>query len=764
MAKFGKSQTIKRVEDPRLVTGQGRYVDDIAPEGAVHAYFLRSPMAHAEITMIDTIDAAAMPGVVAVLTAAELVAAGIVLAMVSTPATNRDGSKGAVPTRPVLAQGRVRFVGEPVVCILAETLAMAKDAAELVEVGYEALAAHVALAPGGPEIHPEAPRNVAFDWAVGDAAATEAAFAGAAHRVALRVVHNRVIVNSVEPRAAYAEWDGARLHLCLGAQGVWAHRNEMAAGLGLPPEAVRVTTPDVGGGFGMKAMGYPEYLVISAAARLTGRPVRWSAERLEAMQSDNGARDLVADAEMALDGQHRIIGYRVNILSNLGAYNSFFGQHIQSELAAKVMTGVYDIPHAHAAVRGIYTNTTQIDAYRGADRPEAITTLERLIDTAARQLGLDPWELRERNYIRRFPHKTVSGEVYDIGDFPRVAARARAEADVAGIGARRAASAKAGKLRGLGSAFYLEAILGAPTEAAEIAFTDDGGVELYVGTQSNGQGHETVYAQFLADRTGVPVGMVRIVQGDSDRIAHGGGTGGSRSVTVQTAATLAVVDVMTAAFAALVAGAMDVPEASVTLDETGFRAPGSNRVVTLLEAADLARAAGRPELLRHKGQATLQGRSYPNGVHLAEVEIDPDTGQVSVLGYTVTDDFGLLLNPQLAEGQVHGGVAQGLGQALMEEGIYDAEGQLLTASFMDYAMPRAADMPMIRFTTEPTMTLSNPLGMKGCGEAGTVGALAAVTNAVLDALWVEGVREVQMPLTPLKVWTLIQEARRVSVH
>lgn len=763
MQKFGKSQNLKRLEDVRLLTGGGRYIDDIAPQGARFAWFLRSPVAHAEITALDTSGAAAMPGVALVLTAADLQAAGVKLGMKFDRIRNRDGSKGAGPERPVLAKGRVRFVGEPIACVVADTLAQAKDAAEAITFDFAELPAHLDLAPGGEDIHPEAPGNLAFDWTIGDEAATEAAFARAAHRVSLRTVHNRVIANTMEPRGAFAEWDGSRLHFAVNGQGVWGQRDELAESLGLPKEAVRVTTPDVGGGFGMKAFNYPEYLVISQAARVLGGAVRWIADRTESMLSDNAGRDLVADAELAFDKDHRILAYRVNISSNLGAYNSSFGQLIQSEVASKVMTGVYDIQTAFASAKGIYTNTTQTDAYRGAGRPEAITTLERLIDKSARVLGVEPWALREKNYIRAFPYRSMAGENFDVGDFPRAAARARSEADTAGFAARRADSAKRGRLRGLGTCYYIEAILGDANETAEIAFNDDGTVSLFVGTQSSGQGHETVYAQFLSDQTGIPLDKIRIVQGDSDQIATGGGTGGSRSVTVQSTATLATVESTVAAFSPFVADALDVPEAAVAFDEGAFRAPGSNRVMTLLEAADQARAAGRKDLLRHKREIRLAQRSYPNGAHIAEVEVDPQTGAIALLAYTVTDDFGNLMHPQLAEGQVHGGVAQGLGQAITENAVYDPYGQLLTATFMDYGMPRADDIPMIRFTTEPVPATGNPLGMKGCGEAGTVGALAAISNAVLDALWGEGVREVQMPFTPLRVWTWLKEAREESV-
>jgi carbon-monoxide dehydrogenase large subunit len=758
MTKFGDSQTTNRREDVRFLTGAGRYIDDDAPVDALRAFFLRSPMAHANFTLSNLDAAREAPGVHLVMTAEDLEAAGLNMAMFAILATNRDGTKGANPERPLLARGRVRFVGEPMAVIVADTLSAARDAAELIEMDLSERAPHMEVAPGGPAIHDDVPDNVAYDWALGDEAATDAAFAKAAHHVKMTLEDNRVIVNSMEPRGCWAEWDGEKLHIAIGSQGVWPHRNQISKALNLDPENVRVTTPDVGGGFGMKAMAYPEYFVISQAARMLSRPVRWISDRSEAMQTDNAGRDLVSTAELAFDADHRIIAYRVKIHANLGAYNSQFGQPIQSEVSSKVLTGLYDVQTVFANAKGIYTNTAQVDAYRGAGRPEAIYTLERTMDEAARQLGVDPFDLRLRNFIQTFPYKTAAGETYDVGDFGRVLNRLRKEADVDGFAARRALSARHGKLRGLGLCCYIEAILGDPTETATVEFFDDGTVSLYVGTQSNGQGHETVYAQFLADRTGIPVEKIMIVQGDSDRIAQGGGTGGSRSVTTQGVATGAVVDKTVAAFTPFLAGELGVAEDRITFADGTFRAEGSNRTPSLLEAAEMARAAGRTDLLRQSERTTLPGRSYPNGAHAAEVEVDPDTGVVKVVRYTVTDDFGTLIHPKLAEGQVHGGVAQGLGQALVEHAVYDETGQLITASFMDYAMPRADDMPMITFTTEPVPSTANPLGMKGCGEAGTVGSMAAVANAVRDALAARGVRRVDMPFTPLRVWTWLQEA------
>ena len=759
MTKFGTGQSIKRLEDVRFLTGHGRYVDDIAPPGALFANVFRSPVAHGDIVVLDVAAARAAPGVHLVLTAQDLEDAGLDTAMKGEVVKNRDGSAGAAPQRPMLARGRVRFVGEAVAMIVADTLEAARDAAELIDFQTADLPVHVALAAGGVAIHPEAPDNLAYDWGMGDEAATAAAFAAATHTVKLDVTGNRIIANSMEPRGATAEWQGDRVHLSVNGQGVWGMKTELAACLRLPADRVRVTNPDVGGGFGMKGMAYPEYFVLAEAARQAGCPVRWMSERGEAMLSDNGGRDLVSTAELAFDADLKITAYRVVTLSNLGAYNSGYGQPIQSELFAKVLTGAYDIKTAWMNTRGIFTNTVQVDAYRGAGRPEAITVLERAMDHAARELGVDPWDLRRRNFIARdaFPYRTVTGETYDVGDFARVLGRVALDCDLAGFDARRAVSAAAGRLRGLGLCYYIESILGDASEGAKVEFNDDGTVSLYVGTQSGGQGHETVYAQFLAARTGLPVEAIRIVQGDSDRIARGGGTGGSRSVTVQSTATIAVIGKMTDAFAPFLADEMGVD--AVGFEDGTFRAPGSNRTLTLIEAADLARAKGRSDLLVHEARGRLSARSYPNGAHVAEVEVDPETGAVSLLRYTVTDDFGVLVHPVLAEGQVHGGVAQGLGQAITEQVVYDASGQLLTASFMDYAMPRADDMPMISFSTENTPSTGNPLGMKGCGEAGTVGALAALSNAVLDAVWAAGVRHVDMPLTPHRVWGWLQAVR-----
>lgn len=761
MEKFGRSQPVKRVEDSRFLTGKGRYVDDIAPVAALHAYVLRSPVAHARIVSIDVSDAREAEGVAAVFTIEDLEKAGISIAMPGTVVENRDGTEGAKPLRPMLAKGKVRYVGEPMAVVFAETLTQARDASEMIEYDLDDLPVKMDLTRGGQTIHDVAPDNLAFDWGVGDEAATDAAFAAAAKTVSLEVGDNRIIVNSMEPRGCYAEWEGDRLHVAFNGQGVWGLKALMAATFGLEPEAVRITNPDVGGGFGMKAGPYPEYFSVALAAKLLGRPVRWMSDRSEAMMADNGGRDLVSLAELAFDDDNRITAYRVRTRCNLGAYNSNFGQPIQTMLFSRVLMGTYDVQTTWLGVEGYYTNTTQVDAYRGAGRPEAIYVLERVMDRAARELGIDPLELRRINFIKpdQFPYVSATGETYDVGDFAKILSRAAVEADMTGFAARKAEDEKAGLLRGQGICYYIESILGDPSESAKVEFHEDGTVSIYVGTQSNGQGHETVYAQFLSDQTGIPADLITVVQGDSDRIAKGGGTGGSRSVTTQATATLATVDAMVQAFVPYLADKMGVDPDTVEFDAETFRAPGSNMRPTMVEAAQMAREDDRTDLLTHQQTATLPGRSYPNGCHVAEVTVDPETGVVKLDRYTVVDDFGNLINPMLAEGQVHGGVAQGVGQALTEHVVYDEDGQLLTATFMDYAMPRASDMVMVDFNSEPVPSTANLMGMKGCGEAGTVGALAAMSNAVQDALWARGVRQADMPFTPLRVWEMLKDAQ-----
>lgn len=759
MEKFGKSQSVKRSEDVRFLTGAGRYVDDIVPKGALFGVVFRSPIAHGDITGLNVDDARDAEGVHLVITATDLQDMGVKLPMAASLLKKRNGGRGDRTVRPLLAQGRVRFVGEPIAMVFAETLQQAKDAAELIEFDYAERPVHMALATGGDAIHDVAPDNRAFDWALGDDVAFHAAFDSAAHKIDVDIEDNRIICNSMEPRGCYAEPEGDRIHVAINGQGVWAPKGQLATHLGLDPEAIRVTNPDTGGGFGMKAMMYPEYAICAAAARKLNKPVRWMSERTEAMLSDNAGRDLNSRVQMGFDKDHKLVAYKVHSIANMGAYNSQFAQPIQTELFSKVLTGCYDVQAVFLHVEGVYTNTTQVDAYRGAGRPEAIYVLERSMDYAARALGTDPWALRRKNFIApdAFPYATAGKVVYDIGDFGRVLAVAETKCDLTGYDARRNASQKAGKLRGMGLCYYIESILGDPSETSKVVFFEDGDrVSIYVGTQSNGQGHETVYAQFLSDQTGIAADKIDVIQGDSDRIPTGGGTGGSRSVTVQNTATLATVDKMIAQFTPFLADKMGVSEESIMFDNEAFRADGSNESYTIVEVAELAKADGREDLLNVEARITLDARSFPNGAHIAEVEIDPETGVTHVDRYTVVDDFGNLINPMLVAGQVHGGVVQGLGQALTERVVYDEDGQLLTASFMDYAMPRADDSPMISFSTEAVPTSTNPMGMKGCGEAGTVGSLAAISNAVQDAVAPLGIEKVDMPFTPHRMWQMLK--------
>ena len=565
MEKFGKSQPVKRIEDIRFLTGKGRYVDDLAPEGALRVFFLRSPMAHATITELDVSDAREADGVHLVLTLADLEAARMDVRLPGATVKNRDGSRGAKPERPLLARGRVRYVGEPIAMIVAETMEQAKDAAELIALDFEDLDVHVTPEPGGPELHAEAPGNVAFDWHFGQEETARKAIESAAHKVELTVVDNRIIVNSMEPRGAYAEPEGnGRLHIAINGQGVWGPKATAARMLKMDAADIRITNPDTGGGFGMKGMDYAEPFLVAHAARVLNRPVRWMSDRTEAMLTDNAGRDLITIATMGFDKDLRITGYMTDTIANLGAYNSEYAQPIQTELFSKVAPGVYDFQAIHLACKGIYTNTAPVDAYRGAGRPEAIFVLERMMDHAARELGVDPWELRRRNFIRpdQFPYTSATGQPYDVGDFNRVLTRIEKAADRDGFATRRAASEAQGKLRGMGLCYYIESILGDPDETSTVAFTDTGKVELYVGTQSNGQGHETVYAQFLADHTGIPVEQIEIIQGDSDRIAKGGGTGGSRSGTVQNTATLGAVEDIVAAFSAFMTRSSEISSPS----------------------------------------------------------------------------------------------------------------------------------------------------------------------------------------------------------
>jgi len=771
MSNFGISQPVKRVEDARLVTGRGCYVDDVRLPGAAWGVMVRSPVAHARVRSLDVEAVRSAPGVIGVIVGADLEAADANGIPSMPPVRNRDGSPRADPQRPVLCTGRVRFAGDGLAFVVAETAAAARDAAERVEMDLDEIDAVVdpATADGEdrPRLHDDAPRNRYFDWEHGDAEAVAQAFAEAAHVTTLDLVNNRVVANSMEPRAAAAEWDEAsgKLTVHASTQGGWRLRQHLAERvLGIPEERVRVLTPDVGGGFGMKVVVYPEQVLVAWAARALGRPVRWAADRGEGFLSDAHGRDHVTRAELAFDADHRIVAMRVLTRANLGAYLSTFGPFVPTGAAVKVLPGVYDVKRLHYRVLGVATNTVPVDAYRGAGRPESIYVIERTIDAAARELGVDPVELRRRNFIPAdsMPFETAVGQVYDSGDFARVLDRALERADRAGFFARREESRGRGARRGLGVSYYVESTMGPPDEDAAIRFEDDDTVAIHVGTQSNGQGHETAYAQLVHQFLGVPFERVRVVQGDTDRIARGGGTGGSRSVTIQGWALRDAAEVVVERGRRLASLELEAAVEDIEFGDGEFRIVGTDRALELMELARRVRARDDlPEDLAGglDGSASVHVDhwTFPNGCHVAEVEIDGETGAPRLVRYTVVDDFGTVINPLLLEGQVHGGIAQGAGQALLEHAVYDESGQLLTGSFLDYCMPRADDFPDFDFSTEPVPCANNPLGMKGAGEAGTVGAPAAVINAVVDALADLGVAHVDMPATPLKLWRILRE-------
>jgi carbon-monoxide dehydrogenase large subunit len=748
--KFGVGQSITRIEDERLVTGQGRYTDDMQFPGQCYGVTLRSPYGHARIAGIDTTAARAMPGVLAIYTHADIAHYGEIPCIVPL--------SGPLKTpRPLLAGDTVRFVGDGIAFVVAETREQARAAADAIEIDFDELPAIAtmdeALADGAPVIWDGHPSNQIFTWQLGDADATAAAVAGAPHVTRLRIVQNRIAPTSMEVRAAVGRVEDGRFVLNVGSQGVAGMRAMLSAAiLKCAPQDLRIITQDVGGGFGMKTFIYPEYALVLHAAKALGRPVKWTGERSDAFQTDTHGRAMVSDAALALDANGMIQALQVETWSDLGAYQSTFGPAIQTMAGGRIIGGVYRIPSIHNKVHGVMTNTAPVDAYRGAGRPESAYIMERLIEAAARELGLSVDEIRRRNLLRpdELPHANGIGLTYDVGNFPAVLDKALANADWAGFAARKAEAARRGKRYGRGIAYYVEIAGGGSSEEfADIRVAADGIIEAAVGTQSNGQGHETAYAQVLAERLGVPLEQVRIVQGDSDRLDQGHGTGGSRSMAWGGGAVLVAAEDMIAKGSELARPMLDAEE--VDYEAGLFRARGTNRTASLAEVA-----------AKHPGG--LDGRSryapeaprptFPNGCHIAEIELDPDTGTVKVTRYSLVDDFGTLVNPLLVQGQVHGGVAQGLGQAILENIVYGDGAQLVTGSFMDYGVPRADDMPFVEFDTLPTPSPTNPLGVKGCGEAGTIGAMPSVMNAIIDAL--DGM-QVEMPATPEKLWRACQQ-------
>ncbi|MBV9829326.1 MAG: xanthine dehydrogenase family protein molybdopterin-binding subunit [Alphaproteobacteria bacterium] len=773
MGQFGIGQPVRRYEDKRLLTGNGRYQGDVNLAGQVYGVVLRSPHAHARIRGIDASAALAAPGVLAVLTGDDLVAAKLGVMGVPFQRKRPDGSPMFARAHLGLAHERVRFVGEPVAFVVANTLAEAKDAAEMVEVDYEILPSVTDTAEAGDgrvAVWDECPDNISNLFESGNKAATEAAFAGAAHIVKRRYVISRVYAHFMEPRGALGVWDAGEERFTLYADVQYPHRVRQALAtriFKIPESRIRVIAGDVGGGFGTKGWQYPEHRLVLLAARQLRRPVKWQCERSEAVLADEHARDNVSDAELALDRDGKFLALRVKTLANVGAYVSSERNLLASFSNVGTLTGVYDIPAAYVGVLAVMAHTNGTAPYRGAGRPEATYVIERLIDDAARELGQDPVELRRRNLIAnaKLPYKTALGLNYDCGDFTGNQATVLELADWAGFAARRAESEARGRLRGIGLANPIEKAAGPGQEFAEIRFHPSGNVTLLMGSKNQGQGHETTFKQVLSEKLGIDPRDIQYIDGDTDRVAFGIGTNGSRSTVIGGSALWMAADKIIAKGKRLAAHLLEAAEADIEFGEGAFTVAGTDRSLSLGDVAKAAfRANNLPPGLEggfyETGTFSPDDFTYPNGSHVCEVEIDPETGHLDIVKYVVVDDVGTVVNPIGLKGQIHGGVAQGLGQALMERVVYDnGSGQMLTGSFMDYAMPRADAVPYMSVTSNPVPTRRNPLGAKGAGEAGTVGALPAIVNAVMDALAPLGVANFDMPATPDRIWAAIAAAR-----
>ena len=771
--KFGLSQPMRRVEDPRLLRGEGRYTDDVSLPGQAWGVVVRSPHAHATIRSIDKAPALGVKDVLGVFTGEDLRKAGLGDVPCMIPMKSRDGSSRAETPRPALAVGRVRHVGDPVAFVVGETPQAARDAAEALAVDYDELPSITDLAhansPSAPLVWDEAKRNLCFDWETGDKAETDRLFAEAAHVTKLTVVNNRIVVASMEARAAVGEYDAKaeRFTLHANTQGSWQLKDMLAKFVfNLPPERFRVITPDVGGGFGMKLFLYPEHVMVCFAARALGRPVKWASDRSEAFLSDTHGRDNITTGELALAKDGRFLALRTRTLANMGAYLSNYAPFIPTGAGSKVLPSIYGFKSIYVNVLGLLTNTTPVDAYRGAGRPEANYVVERLIDAAAREMKIDRVELRKRNMVppSALPWKTPTGAIYDSGDFATVLDAGLKKIDWAGFPQRRQEAARRGRRRGIGLAYYLEATGGAPTERAEIRFADDGMVDVLVGTQSTGQGHETAYIMLTAHELGIPREKIRVVQGDSDEIPTGGGTGGARSLYSEGQAILATTATVIEKGKRAAGEALEVAPADIVFEGGRFSVVGTDRAIGIIDLALTQRkkaAAGQDVTTLDAAEvADIKAHTFPNGCHIAEVEIDPATGDLDVVRYIVCDDVGHALNPLIVRGQVHGGVAQGIGQAVLEHTVYDPDnGQLVSGTFMDYGIPRADDLPDIDVDLLEIPCGTNPLGVKGAGEAGAVGSPPAVINAVVDALAEDGVRHVDMPVTPERLWRTIAEAK-----
>ncbi|MGK7861793.1 xanthine dehydrogenase family protein molybdopterin-binding subunit [Falsiroseomonas sp. E2-1-a4] len=783
----GIGASLRRKEDYRFLLGRGQYVDDLNRPGQTHAVMLRSPHAHATIDRIDTAAAKAMPGVKAIFVGEDMAAESIGGIPCGWQIHNKDGSPMAEPMHPALALGKVRHVGDPVAVVIAETKAQARDAAEAIVVDYTPLPAvsstEAAVKPGAPQVHEGAPGNLCYDWHIGDKAAQEAAFARAARVVKFETTNNRLVPNAMEPRAAIGAFDSFSGDYTLYTTSQNPHVIRLLMGafvLHIPESKLRVVAPDVGGGFGSKIYHYAEEAIVTWAAGKVKRPIKWTCERSESFMSDAHGRDHVSTAELALDAEGKILGLKVHTLANMGAYLSTFAPCVPTYLYATLLSGVYATPVIYAEVKAVFTHTVPVDAYRGAGRPEATYLLERLMDVAAAEAGLDKVDFRRRNFIRpdQFPYQTPVALQYDSGDYHSTLEACLETAGWAEFETRRAESKSRGKLRGIGISTYVEACGIAPSavvgslgaraglyEVGTIRVHPTGSVTVLTGAHSHGQGHETTFAQLIADKLGVPTANVDIVHGDTAKVPFGMGTYGSRSLAVGGSAMDKAMDKIIAKGKRIAAHLMEASVEDVEFERGTFRVAGTDRTKTL---TDISLAAYVPHNypideiepgLEETAFYDPKNFTYPGGCHICEVEIDPDTGRVEVLSFTAVDDVGRVINPMIVEGQVQGGVAQGIGQALLEAAIYDASGQLVSGSFMDYTMPRAGDLPDVGVATHVTLCTHNPLGVKGCGEVGAIGSPPAVMNAVVDALRDYGVRHVEMPATPQKIWGIVNAHR-----
>ncbi len=773
LTKFGVGQPVPRNEDPTLLRGEGRYTDDISLKGQAWCVMVRSRQAHGVIKRIDLSAAKAMPGVLGAWTGDDLNAAGYGTLKCNVAYPNRDGSPMKKPERRSLATGKVRYVGDPVAFVVAETQAQAKDAAEAVAVDIDDLPsvtdARAAAKPGAPQLFDDVPGNVALDWYYGETAKVADAFKVAAHVTKIPLISNRVVVNAMEPRSAVGFYDKAsgRWTFHLGTQGVFGFKATLADLLGEKPENIRILTDNVGGSFGMKAGIYPEYACILHAARLLDRPVKWTDDRSESFLSDCHGRDHDFEGELALDKDGRFLAVRFTGYANMGAVLNTAGPLMATTNIVKNSIGVYRTPLIEVSTKCVMTNTVPINAYRGAGRPEGNYFMERLVSAAAAEMGIDQAEIRRRNHIRpeEMPYSAPSGMVYDSGDFTTLLGKALAAADWDGFAKRKAESKARGLLRGRGIGDYLEVTAPQGKEMGGLRFEADGSVTIVTGTLDYGQGHWTPFAQVLVDKLGIPFEKIKLHQNDSDQLIAGGGTGGSRSAMASGGAIIEAGDKVIEKGKQIAAHVLEAAAADIEFSRGSFVIAGTDRSIGILELAGKLRSGiklpdGLPRSLDVSLVHDTSPSAFPNGCHVCEVEIDPETGVTSVVKYSMVNDFGTLLNPMMVEGQAHGGVVQGIGQALLERTVFDGDGQFLTGSYMDYAMPRAADTPNFSFASHPVPATTNALGAKGCGEAGCAGSLPAVMNAVVDALRDVGITRMDMPATPERVWTAIRKAKR----